>query len=221
MFELHRPRLRLIAASLVVLALAMASAAGCGSEERNVTIVEPAQGATINAGDVKVVVDVKKFKIVDKLDQNAEDGEGHVHFYIDVGEIPTKDGKPAVTKEGTYHAQATTEYVWPDVKAGEHTFAVQLVNNDHTPLKPPVIAQVTVEVKAAGGGTAPASSPTRSPAASPGASPGGTSSPTGGTSSPTGGTAIPTPARPGGTSPAGTGASATATPTRPTATATP
>jgi len=217
MFELHRPRLRLIAASLVVLALAMASAAGCGSEERNVTISEPAQGATINAGDVKVVVDVKKFNIVDKLDQNAEDGEGHVHFYIDAGEIPTKDGKPAVTKEGTYHAQATTEYVWPDVKAGEHTFAVQLVNNDHTPLKPPVIAQVTVEVKAAGGGTAPASSPTRSPAASPG----GTSSPTGGTSSPTGGTATPTPAQPGGTSPAGTGASATATPTRPTATATP
>src|SRR5207247_3086523 len=103
----------------------------------------------------------------------------------------------------TYHAQATKEYTWPNVSAGEHTFAVQLVNNDHTPLRPPVIAQVTVTVKAAGGATSPARSTTTSP--------GGTSSPAGENATPTsGGAGATSPAATTGASasPAATGASA-------------
>jgi len=191
---------------LAVVVLATAAAAGCGeSADRSVKIVEPAEGATLNAGDIKVAVDVKKFDVVDKIGQAASDGEGHIHYYIDAGEIPTKDGQPAVTSNNrTYHAQAKKEYTWPSVSAGEHTFAVQLVNNDHTPLRPPVIAQVTVEVKAAGGATTPARSPTGSP---------------GGTSSPSGESAAPTPGG-GATSPAATTA-ATTTPTATRASATP
>lgn len=147
----------------ILIGLLLGSVA-CGDSETNVTITRPEQGSTVEAGNVTVSVDVKKFKVVDKLGQAPEDGEGHVHFYMDVGAIPTVAGEPATTKEGTYHAQATTEFTWEDVEPGEHTFAVQLVNNDHTPLKPPVIAQVTVEIKAPGGGGA---SPTRSPGRSP------------------------------------------------------
>jgi len=200
------PRGQFIAGVLAVVVLASATVAGCGeSADRSVKIVEPAEGATLNAGDIKVAVEVKKFDIVDKIDQQAKDGEGHVHYYLDVGEIPTKDGEPAVTRQGTYHAQATKEYVWPNVSAGEHTFAVQLANNDHTPLRPPVIAQVTVTVKAAGGATTPARSPTGSP---------------GGTSSPSGESATPTAGGGGATSPAATTA-ATTTPTATRASATP
>ena len=61
--------------------------------------------------------------------------------------MPTTAGQPAVSPEGTYHAEATTSYTWPDVAPGEHTFGVQLVNNDHTPLEPPVVAAVTVTVE--------------------------------------------------------------------------
>jgi hypothetical protein len=148
----------------ILIGLLLASVA-CGESETDVTITRPEQGSTVEAGNVTVSVDVKKFKVVDKLGQAPEDGEGHVHFYMDIGEIPTVAGEPATTKEGTYHAQATTEFTWEDLEPGEHTFAVQLVNNDHTPLKPPVIAQVTVEVKAAGGGGggSPTGSPGRSP----------------------------------------------------------
>jgi len=200
------PRGQFIAGVLAVVVLASATVAGCGeSADRSVKIVEPAEGATLNAGDIKVAVEVKKFDIVDKIDQPAKEGEGHVHYYLDVGEIPTKDGEPAVTRQGTYHAQATKEYVWPNVSAGEHTFAVQLANNDHTPLRPPVIAQVTVTVKAAGGATTPARSPTGSP---------------GGTSSPSGESATPTAGGGGATSPAATTA-ATTTPTATRASATP
>jgi len=200
------PRGQFIAGVLAVVVLASATVAGCGeSADRSVKIVEPAEGATLNAGDIKVAVEVKKFDIVDKIDQPAKEGEGHVHYYLDVGQIPTKDGEPAVTKQGTYHAQATKEYVWPNVSAGEHTFAVQLANNDHTPLRPPVIAQVTVTVKAAGGATTPARSPTGSP---------------GGTSSPSGESATPTAGGGGATSPAATTAT-TPTPTATRASATP
>jgi hypothetical protein len=46
-----------------------------------------------------------------------------------------------------YHAEAVTSYTWQGVRPGTHTFAVQLVNNDHTPLEPPVTDQVTVTVE--------------------------------------------------------------------------
>jgi len=204
---LSRPRGQFVAGLLAVVVLASATLAGCGeSADRSVKIVEPAEGATLNAGDIKVAVEVKKFSVVDKIGQAANEGEGHIHYYIDAGEIPTKDGQPAVTKSNnTYHAQATKDYTWPNVSAGDHTFAVQLVNNDHTPLRPPVIAQVTVTVKAAGGATTPVRSAGTSPS---------------GTSSPAGESATPTEGPSGATAPAAT-TGATPSPTAPRASATP
>jgi hypothetical protein len=132
-------------ALLGIIATTALTVVACGATETDLRITQPVQGSAVNAGDVTVEVEVDNFNVVDKLGQAPEDGEGHVHFYIDIGEIPTVDDEPAVTDEGTYHAQATQEFVWEDVEPGTHTFAVQLVNNDHTPLSPPVIAQVTVE----------------------------------------------------------------------------
>lgn len=116
--------------------------------EAAVSITEPAEGSTVEAGDVKVTVAPEGFEVVNKLGQDPVDGEGHIHFYIDVEEIPTTPGQPAVTADAsTYHAAATTTYTWPDVEAGEQTFAAQLVNNNHTPLEPPVTAEVTITVE--------------------------------------------------------------------------
>lgn len=41
---------------------------------------------------------------------------------------------------------------WQSVAAGTHTFSVELINNDHTPLSPPVVAKVVVVVSTATGG---------------------------------------------------------------------
>lgn len=113
-----------------------------------VRIDRPADGSTIQAGDVTISVTPGDFEIVNKLNQDPVEGEGHIHYYVDVDELPTTPGQPAVTTDAkTYHAAATTTYTWPDVPAGEHTFAVQLVNNNHTPLEPPVTAEVTVTVE--------------------------------------------------------------------------
>lgn len=112
-----------------------------------VDITAPADGATVPAGDVTVTVEASNFEVVDRLNADPAPGEGHVHFYMDVDQIPTTPGQPAVSAQGTYHASATTSYTWTDVAPGEHTFAVQLVNNNHTPLDPPVVAEVTVTVE--------------------------------------------------------------------------
>lgn len=96
---------------------------------------------------VKITAAPENFEVVNKLGQAPAEGEGHIHYYLDVDEIPTTPGQPAVSEEGTYHAEATTTYTWPDVEAGEHTIAVQLVNNDHTPLEPPVTAESTITVE--------------------------------------------------------------------------
>jgi hypothetical protein len=119
-----------------------------GAEQFTASITTLEEGAVIDAGDIDVAVDVGDFKVVDKLGLAPESGEGHVHYYIDVDEIPTTPGQPAVTAdETTYHAEATTSYTWQGVRPGAHTFGVQLVNNDHTPLEPPVTDEVTVTVE--------------------------------------------------------------------------
>ena len=113
-----------------------------------ITITSPENDARVKAGDIEIEVEVANFDIVNKLGQRAADGEGHIHYYFDVDRIPTTPGKPAVTKDdSTYHADARTSHTWKDVDTGVHNFAVQLVNNDHTPLDPPVTARTTVSVR--------------------------------------------------------------------------
>ncbi|MBI2858163.1 MAG: DUF4399 domain-containing protein [Chloroflexi bacterium] len=111
----------------------------------SIKIVSPAAGSTPAAGDIMVNIEVDNFKIV-PAGGAAAAGEGHVHFFLDVP-IPTAPGKPAVAAPGTYQAIAGTSATWKSVMAGSHTFGVELVNNNHTPLEPPITASVTVTVK--------------------------------------------------------------------------
>lgn len=121
-----------------------------GAEGPSVSITEPTAALATEAGNVEVSVEVKDFEVVDKLNEPAVKGEGHVHFYIDIDEddLPTEAGKAAITADkNSYHAEAATTHTWEDVEAGKHTFCAQLANNDHTPLEPPVTDCVTVTVE--------------------------------------------------------------------------
>ena len=99
------------------------------------------------------MVTVTNFEVVNKLGlgETPIDGEGHIHYYRDVDEIPTEPGVDAGGRrtfdDGEYRAVGTTTYTWPSVGTGEHTFAVQLFQNGHTPLEPPVTDEVTVTVE--------------------------------------------------------------------------
>ncbi|HTY81255.1 MAG TPA: cupredoxin domain-containing protein [Dehalococcoidales bacterium] len=108
------------------------------------TITEPS--ANIHQiGNVTVSVQVSNFNLIDKLGQANVPGQGHLHYFMDV-DAPTTPGQPAITTPGTYAATAATSYTWTNVGGGSHKFSVELINNDHTPLVPPVVATVTVLV---------------------------------------------------------------------------
>ena len=113
----------------------------------SVRILEPADAATLSGRDVQVTVAVENFNIVGKQGQAAVPGEGHVHFYLDVGRLPTAPGQHAAPpgRRG-YYSSSNTTYTWKGLQPGEHKLAVQLVTNDHRALDRPVTAQVTVRV---------------------------------------------------------------------------
>lgn len=126
-------------------------AATTTSSAPSVTITSPTNGASVSAGSLTVTVQVANFTVVDKQGQAAVPGEGHAHFYLDVA-APTAPGQPAVPASGVWAHVSGTTYTFTNVAAGAHTIAVQLVNNDHTPVIPLVVAQINVTVTAASGG---------------------------------------------------------------------
>lgn len=117
-------------------------------------ITAPKEGELLPAGDVNVSVNVEHFNLTNKLGQANVTGEGHIHYYMDVT-APTIKGRPAITASGTYVPIAEKSHTWKNVKPGMHNFSIELVNNDHTPLNPPVTDKVTVMVQS------PAPKPTK------------------------------------------------------------
>jgi hypothetical protein len=117
------------------------SGASC-SARPSVAIVLPS-GGSVSAGDITVEVRVSGFTISDRLVKPNVAGEGHLHYFYDF-EPPTAPGVPAVAPEGRYAATISTSYTWKDVPSGTHSFSVELVNNDNTPLQPPVLASITI-----------------------------------------------------------------------------
>ena len=114
-------------------------------------ITEPKEGVVLPAGNITVAVQVKNFNLSNKSGQANATGEGHIHYFMDVIP-PTTQGQPAVTAAGTYAAVTDLSYTWQNVKAGTHTFSVELVNNDNTPLATPVVVTVVVVVTTSAGG---------------------------------------------------------------------
>ena len=137
----------LLAAALGTAALLFVAVACTKGPTPSVNFLEPTEGATVSAGSVKLFIEATNFMIVNQLGKSNRGGEGHVHFFLDVDPIPTTKGKPAVSAEGTYHAVAASSYTIPGIAPGKHTLAVELVNNDHTPLDPPVVAAISITAK--------------------------------------------------------------------------
>jgi len=138
--------------SLVFLLTTLAALSACGPKATTtataapaIVITSPTGGVTPQIGDVTVSVTVSNFNIVDKMGQAKVAGQGHIHYFVDV-DAPTTPGQPAVTAAGTYATTTATSYTWHNIGGGPHKFSVELVNNDHTPLSPPRVATVSVNV---------------------------------------------------------------------------
>jgi plastocyanin len=114
----------------------------------SITITSPTGNVVPQIGDVTVSVQVSNFKLVDQLGQANVSHEGHIHYFLDITP-PTTQGQPAIPPSGSvWAATPNTSYTFKNVTAGTHTISVELVNNDHTPLNPPVVASVMITVQA-------------------------------------------------------------------------
>jgi outer membrane protein assembly factor BamB len=114
-----------------------------GSTAPSIKVVNPIDGSTAAAGDLTVTAEPINFKLADPSGNANAAGQGHIHYFLDVN-APTTQGQPAVTAAGTYAATAATSYTWKNVPPGKHTLSVELVNNDHTPLNPPVVQKINI-----------------------------------------------------------------------------
>lgn len=110
--------------------------------EPTVLITSPEFDGGVTAGDVPVTVRVTNFSLV-PAGAGIVPGSGHLVYYRDIVP-PVLPGRPAFSEPGTYAAVDSLVYVWHNVTPGTHTFSVQLVNVDNTPLDPPAIDAVDV-----------------------------------------------------------------------------
>jgi len=118
-----------------------------------VLIVDPPFDGGVSSGTVTVSVEVTGFVLIPSGGPNRQ-GTGHLVYYRDV---PPKivHGETALTAPGTCAVSSETAYTWNGIAPGTHTFSVQLVNADDTPLDSPAIDAVDVTAVSSGMISAP------------------------------------------------------------------
>lgn len=138
-------------------------------------IVVPKDGSTVVSNVFQCQLFYSNFNIVappNPVKNNP--GDGHLNFYLDVDPVPIDAGKPAVlpsplpsgykgkiARAWDSNTQLNMLWLWKEVPNGNHTLGAQLVNNDDTPLSPPVWDKVTIVVNGPfASGKAPSPSPT-------------------------------------------------------------
>jgi len=96
-------------------------------------VLTPSDGQTIYGDKVPVLLDTQNFEIVDFANNTkAVSGQGHVHLWLDDEQMTVQSAAKAIEDTFTFS----------DVPAGDHKLRAELVNNDHTSLKPPVVVEV-------------------------------------------------------------------------------
>src|SRR5437867_2895805 len=129
----------LLASLLACLALVLVACGGAAAAP-SMKIVSPADGATVKGPKVKVEVAVANWKLA-PAGAPAANGEGHLHFFIDVpasavpvGQaIPPTDANPAYVHAGKDPLSSRELQLTP----GKHTITVVMGNTGHVALDNP------------------------------------------------------------------------------------
>jgi hypothetical protein len=108
-------------------------------------ITSPEDGSELPPGMIIIIAEASSFIISEKdMGPVNRPGSGHFIYYMDE-KPPTDQGQPALTDNSIVSTALIQR--WKSITEGTHTFAVQLVNNDDTPLDPPVTASATLSIK--------------------------------------------------------------------------
>jgi len=145
---MHRPRIWSLPAAFLVLVLV-----GCGggsgpsssagtsgastapssrpSSTAKLSIISPATGEVLPAGDITLKVSLKRASIVSVTSTHLMPNQGHLHVILDDQLISMTSG---------------TTTTLPSVAPGTHLLKVEFVANDHAPFDPRVIAATSFTV---------------------------------------------------------------------------
>jgi hypothetical protein len=115
-------------------------------QDATVYIIDPSAESVTTENSIAIKTFVDRFILVDAVGQANAAGEGHLVYYLDVTP-PLEPGSSALTAVGTYAVSTETTHIWGNLQPGKHTFWVQLVNNDNTPLEAQAAVRVFVTVK--------------------------------------------------------------------------
>ena len=124
-------QVRPLLASLVVVALA----ACVDAEPASVQIIEPADGAVLTDGSVRVVLQAHGVEIAPASD--AREGTAHHHLFVDRDVTPLRDTIPAGVLGILHLGRGQTEFVLEELEPGEHRVIALLADHSHVPLEPP------------------------------------------------------------------------------------
>lgn len=110
----------------------------------SVAIVQPADGAEVDAGPVVFVMETEGLEIVAAGVMDA--GTGHHHLIVD-GDVDW--ALPIPNDPGVHYHMglAQTEFTIEDMTPGEHRVIAVVADGVHIPLDPPVADTITIVVR--------------------------------------------------------------------------
>ena len=126
--------------------------AGCGTAAPAgpaISITSPAAGATVSGATTKIEVAVTNFNLVD-ANIAPKDGEGHLHFFIDVPASTVAVGQVIPLDDASKYVHAgKAPYNTRDIPLakGKHTITVVAANAAHIALAQPAPVSVTFTVQ--------------------------------------------------------------------------
>jgi hypothetical protein len=126
------------AALAVLVCIAAAATVSCGLSAAGPDVRILAPSADPIAGSVTITVDVANFELADTTGTRNVAGQGRIVYYLDTV-VPTYYQHSAAGTAGAYAIESGLSHTWAGVSPGEHTFSVQLVGFDGSPLPAPVV----------------------------------------------------------------------------------
>ena len=151
----HAARGRLAAVAALALTVILA---GCGGEAADgdavpeaeapppvaVSIDGPANGATVEASDVRVTLSVTGIEIAPVAEGRA--GTAHHHLFLDRDLTPFAQMVPLDDPQVVHMGDGRTEHTFVDLAPGTHRVIAVLADLAHVPLDPPVADTVEFTV---------------------------------------------------------------------------
>jgi hypothetical protein len=108
-----------------------------------ISIVQPAEGARVPAGDVSVAYQVPGLTLVSAADAKKLT-DYHVHVLLDTDPLPYIGGfTPVPTGNDRIIHTAAPSVAFKNVAPGQHSLAVFVTTSNHVSVKPPILARST------------------------------------------------------------------------------